>query len=121
MIAVMLDTMRACTLTGMLLNCDQSLLWRRARAVYEASVLLVMLFAFLSLKADKIRLRHRITDILDISMTEKDGLPEHICERCRRKIERLEKAAEVLVNFRNQAKRIFNALFIQRRDLKRRK
>lgn len=74
-----------------------------------------------SIKADKARLRSRISDLLDIPVTEKDGLPEHICEKCRRKLERLEKAAEDLVDFWHQAKSACTVLFGQGRQLKRRK
>ena len=40
------------------------------------------------------RLSSRITDLLDVPVTQADGLPGHICRKCKRKLERLEKAAE---------------------------
>ena len=46
-----------------------------------------------SQKAEKQRLCSRITNLLDVSVAEKDGFSEHICERCKRKLDHLKKAA----------------------------
>ncbi len=48
------------------------------------------------------RLPTRITDLLDVSVASNDGLPGHICVKCKRRLESLEKA-EDLVDFRVQA------------------
>ena len=52
----------------------------------------------------------RISDLLDVPITENDGCPEHICKKCKRRVERLEKAAEDLVNFRSQANSSYTKL-----------
>ena len=41
----------------------------------------------------------RIRDLLDVPIAAKDGLRQHICNKCKRKLERLEKAAEELEDF----------------------
>ena len=70
-----------------------------------------------SSKAEKLKLRSRIADLLDLPVIgEKDGFSKHICEKCKRKLERLEKAAEELAEFRCQAKSV-----LQRGHLKRTK
>ena len=53
--------------------------------------------------ASRQNLPSRISDLLDVPIAENDGYPEHICEKCKRRMERLEKAAEDLVNFRSHA------------------
>jgi hypothetical protein len=58
---------------------------------------------------------------LDIPVTRADGLPEHICRKCKRKLERLEKAAEELESFRSAAKNTFSTLALKRNELKRTK
>ena len=55
-------------------------------------------------KAERLRLRYRIAGLLDLPLFEKDGLSEHICEKCKRRLERLEKAVEELADFRREAK-----------------
>ena len=52
----------------------------------------------------------RISDLLDVPIAVNDGYPEHICEKCKRRLERLEKAAEDLENFRSQASSSYNKL-----------
>jgi hypothetical protein len=47
-------------------------------------------------KAERLRLRYRIARLLDLPLFEKDGLSEHICEKCKRRLERL--AVEVSHN-----------------------
>ena len=54
--------------------------------------------------------RARITDLLDVSVAQNDGLPGHICRKCKRKLERLEKAAEELDNFSSEAKHSYSTL-----------
>ena len=63
----------------------------------------------------------RITDLLDVPIAAKDGLPQHICHKCKRKLERLEKAAEELEDFRTQASSNHTILASTRRELKRTK
>ena len=74
-----------------------------------------------SQKAEKQRLCSRITDLLGVPVAEKDGFSEHICERCKRKLERLEKAVEELTDFRCMANSSFSTMSIQRGQLKRTK
>ena len=57
----------------------------------------------------------RISDLLDVPIAENDGYPEHICEKCKRRLERLEKAAEDLENFRSQANSSYTKLRTCRR------
>ena len=57
----------------------------------------------------------RISDLLDVPVVENDGFPEHICEKCKRRLERLEKAAEDLENFTSQAKSSYTTLCTCRR------
>ncbi len=45
----------------------------------------------------------RITDLLDAGVASNDGLPGYTCVKCKRRLESLEKAAEDLVDFRDQA------------------
>jgi hypothetical protein len=68
-------------------------------------------------KAEKLRLCSRIADLLHLPMiAQKDGFSGHICEKCQRKVDRLEKAMKELADFRCQAKRV-----TQRGHLKRTK
>lgn len=60
-------------------------------------------------------LSSRISDLLDVPIAENDGYPEHICEKCKRRLERLEKAAEDLENFRSQANSSYTKLRTCRR------
>ena len=72
--------------------------------------------------ATKQNLTIRISDLLDVPIAVNDGYPEHICEKCKRRLERLEKAAEDLENFRSQASSSYNKLGTCRRgELKRTK
>ena len=49
----------------------------------------------------------RIADLLDLPVIgEKDSFSKHICEKCKRKLERLEKAVEEHTEFRCQAKSV---------------
>ena len=47
----------------------------------------------------------RIEDLLDVSAAHNDGLPGHICDKCKRRMVLLEKAAVDLVDFREQARK----------------
>ena len=67
------------------------------------------------------RLPDRITDLLDVPVTQADGLPGHICRKCKRKLERLEKAAEELESFRCDAKNTYSTFALKRNELKRTK
>ena len=53
------------------------------------------------------RLLGRITDLLDVSVAQNDGLPGR---KCKRKLERLEKAAEELDNFNSETKHSYSTL-----------
>ena len=55
----------------------------------------------------------RITDLLDVPVSPTDGISGYIC----RKLERLEKAAEVLENFRSKAKTTYSSLAMIRSKL----
>jgi len=63
----------------------------------------------------------RITDLLDVPIAAEDGLPQHICNICKRKLGRLEKAAEELEDFRTQASSNHTILASTRPELKRTK
>ena len=65
--------------------------------------------------ANRQSLSSRISDLLDVPIAENDGYPEHVCEKCKRRLERLEKAAEDLENFRSQA----NSSYIKLRTCRR--
>ena len=45
----------------------------------------------------------RIQDLLGLSVSADDGLPQHICSACRKRVEVLEQAALDLVAFQKQA------------------
>ena len=66
------------------------------------------------------RLPDRIMDLLDVPVTQADGLPGHICRKCKRKLERLEKAEE-LESFRSDAKNTYSTFALKRNELKRTK
>ena len=72
-------------------------------------------------KAVKEKLSRRICDLLDVPVSANDGLSQYICEKCKRKLDRLERAAEELNDFRLQAHRTYQELGLRRRDLKRTK
>ena len=67
------------------------------------------------------RLPGRIADMLDVSVDSNDGFPEHVCKRCKRRLERLEKAAEDLESFRAQVRASYASLRFKRSELKRSK
>ena len=48
----------------------------------------------------KQKLPARISTLLEISLTEDDDLPKHICQKCKRRLESLERSALDLKNFK---------------------
>ena len=56
------------------------------------------------------KLPTRIEILLEVSVHEKDGLPPYICERCKRQLERLERAAQDLDTFRKLASESYSVL-----------
>ena len=72
-------------------------------------------------KVVKEKLCCRISDLLDVPVSANDGLSQYICEKCKRKLDRLERAAEELNDFRLQAHRTYQELGLRRRDLRERK
>ena len=60
----------------------------------------------------------RIENLLDVKVAGNDGLPQHICEKCKRRVETLERATE---DFRSQASEIYGSLVLARGALKRTK
>ena len=48
-----------------------------------------------------------------------DGLSRYVCEKCKRKLDRLEKAAEELEDFRRQVAHTYTQLGLSRGELKR--
>jgi len=59
-------------------------------------------------------------DMLDVSVDANDGFPEHVFEKCKCRLERLEKAAEDLESFRAQVRASYASLHLKRSELKRR-
>ena len=49
------------------------------------------------------RVPSRIKDLLGVRVVQSDGLPQHICMKCKRRLETLERAAEDLQEFRSIA------------------
>ena len=74
--------------------------------------------AAISHTAKQQRLSDRIMDLLDVPVTQADGLPEHICRKCKCKLEQLEKAAEELESFRSDVKNTYSTLTLKRSELK---
>ena len=77
--------------------------------------------ALFSCSAVKQKLACRLADLLDVNVNESDGLPQHVCAKCVRRLGSLERAAEDLVNFRSQAVESYRALQPARGPLKRTK
>ena len=46
----------------------------------------------------------RIQNLLEVSVSTDDGLPQHICSVCKKRLEVLERAAIDLVDFQRQAR-----------------
>ena len=51
-------------------------------------------------KAVEERLASRINDMLDVTVDVNDGLPQHICGKCKRRVETLERSAEDIKQFK---------------------
>ena len=62
----------------------------------------------------------RVTALLDVPVVVNDGLSQVICEKCKRRLVRLEKASEELVDFRKTASDNYQS-FLPRSSLKRTK
>jgi len=77
--------------------------------------------ALFSCSAVKQKLACRLADLLDLNVSESDGLPQHACAKCVRRLGSLERAAEHLVNFRSQAVESYKVLQPTRGPLKRTK
>ena len=54
--------------------------------------------------AVKTQLSSRPEDLLGVRVAVNDGLPQHICERCKRRVETLERAVADLERFSSQAR-----------------
>ncbi len=65
------------------------------------------------------QLSTRIADLLDVNVDSSDCLPQHVCWKCKRRVEVLENAAQDLVDFRNQAKAAYIALLPSKGAVKR--
>ena len=63
----------------------------------------------------------RITDLLGVRVVSGNGLPQQICEKCKRRAETMERAATDLVAFRDQATTTYTQLSVTRGSLKRSK
>ncbi len=56
------------------------------------------------------QLPSRISDLLDVRVDANDGLPLHMCCKCKTRLESLEKAAQDLEDFRKQARDSYEEL-----------
>ena len=70
--------------------CQASVFAKHAMAVFIPSAVLQ-------------KMTPRIDDLLHVEVLPNDGLPQHIHEKCKRRLETLERAAEDLENFHGQA------------------
>jgi len=77
--------------------------------------------ALFSHGAMKQELATRIGDLLNVVVAANDGLPQHVCDRCMRRVKTLERAAEDLVDFRSQVSENYKILALARGLLKRAK
>lgn len=93
-------------------------LCRLCATVVSSSKNAVSLF---SPTAVKQLLSSRIEDLLDVKVAENDSLPQYICEKCKRRVETLERAIEDLRKFRNQTSETYKSLVLARGALKRTK
>ena len=62
--------------------------------------------------------RARISDLLNVAVAVNDGLPQHVFDRCMRRVKTLERAAEDLVDFRSQVSESYKILTLARGPLK---
>ena len=63
-----------------------------------------------SCSAVKQKLASGLTDLLDVTVAENDGLPKHVCVKCMRQLGSQKRAAKDLVNFFSQAVESYRAL-----------
>ena len=61
-------------------------------------------------KAVEESLASRINDLLDVTVDANDSLPQHICRKCKRRVETLEKLAEDLRQFKILARDNYKTL-----------
>ena len=106
------------------LQCDR--VWMAARGwlcrLCQSSVSSAHAVCLFGQAATRQNLPFRISDLLGVPIAKNDSYPEHICEKCKRRLERLEKAAEDLENFRSLANSSYTKLHACRRgELKRTK
>ena len=52
----------------------------------------------------------RIEDLLGVRVVQNDGLSQHICKKCKRRLESLERATEDLQEFRSIASNSYKIL-----------
>ena len=71
--------------------------------------------------AVKTQLSSRPEDLLGVRVAVNDGLPQHICERCKRRVETLERAVADLERFSSQVRESYEILLLTRAPLKRTK
>ena len=72
----------------------------------------VSLFSSMAVKQ---QLPSRIENLLKVAGN--DGLPQHICEKCKRRVETLERATEDLGKFRSQASEVYIGSNLALRDV----
>ena len=75
--------------------------------------------ALFSNAAVKQELATRISDLLNVAVAANDGLPQHVCDKCMRRVKTLERVAEDLVDFRSQVSENYKTLTLARGPLKR--
>ena len=61
-------------------------------------------------KAMKERLASRINDLLGVIVDANDGLPQHVCAKCKRRVETHEKSVEDLRQFKTLARESYKSL-----------
>ena len=64
-------------------------------------------------KAVKQRLASRISDLLEVTVDANDGLPQYVCEKCKRRVEALERSAEDLRLFKITARESYTNLLVR--------
>ena len=74
--------------------------------------------ALFSHAAVKQELATRISDLLNVAVAVNDGLPQHVFDRCMRRVKTLERAAEDLIDFCSQVSENYKILTLARGPLK---
>ena len=88
----------------------------------QAAVLAKETVAIFAPTAANQRVPPRIEDLLGVRVVKNDGLPQHICKKCKRRVESLERATEDLQEFRSIASNSYKILVaLNRGPLKRTK